>query len=181
MIGQSDPEIDPYGSYTLTVNDAFSVQPGFIWYNYPNAEPNNGFYKSTFEPNFALIYTVKGIRVTPKLYYDLVLKGATYEFTVAFAIPLKDAGTELDWTLVGGTFLIKDFVKGADPAVKNWGDYYSIGVSAPFAIDANSKVIVGFLYTKGSGNFLKAGSQPRGANSAAVGRGVVTVSYAYTF
>lgn len=181
VLGQSDPEIDPYGSYTLTVNDAFSVQPGFTWYNYPNADTSNGFFKSTFEPNIALNYTIKGVKLTPKFYYDLVLKGPTYEFTIAYAIPLKDAGTELDWTLVGGTFKIDDAVKGADPAVKNWGNYYSVGVAAPFTINAKSKLIVGVAYVKGSDNFLKAGSFPKMENTAAVGRGVVTLSYAYTF
>jgi hypothetical protein len=65
--GQSAPEIDPYGSYTLAVNDVFSVQPGFTWYNYPNADTSNGFFKSTFEPNIALNYTVSGVKFTPKL------------------------------------------------------------------------------------------------------------------
>ena len=179
--GQSDPEIDPYGSYTLAVNDTFSVQPGFTWYNYPNADTSNGFFKSTFEPNIALNYTVSGIKLTPKLYYDLVLKGPTYEFTIAYAIPLKDAGTELDWTVVGGTYIVKDYIKGSDPTTKNWGNYYSIGVSLPFTINAKSKLLVGFAYTKGSDNFLKQGSFPKTENTAAVGRGVVTLSYAYTF
>ena len=71
--------------------------------------------------------------------------------------------------------------KGADPAVKNWGNYYLVGVALPFAITKESKLTVGFAYTKGSGNFLKAGSTPKVVNTAAVGRGVVTLSYAYTF
>ena len=179
--GQSDPEIDPYGSYTFTVNESVSIAPGFTWYNYPNADTNNGFFKSTFEPNIALNYTVAGLKLTPKLYYDLVLKGPTYEFTAAYAIPLKDLGSELDWIATAGTFKIDDAAKGASPSVKNWGDYYLFGVSLPFAITKESKLTVGFAYTKGSGNFLKAGSTPKVENTAAVGRGVVTLSYAYTF
>jgi uncharacterized protein (TIGR02001 family) len=179
--GQSDPEIDPYGSYTITINDAVSVAPGFTWYNYPNADPNNGFYKSTFEPNIALNYTVAGVKLTPKLYYDLILKGPTYEFTAAYTIPLKDLGSELDWIATAGTFKIDDAAKGASPAVKNWGDYYLFGVSLPIAITKDSKLSIGFAYTKGGSNFLKAGSTPKVENTAAVGRGVVTLSYAYTF
>src|ERR1041385_3302680 len=45
VAGQSDPEIDPYGSYKLVVNDTFNVQPGFTFYTYVNANKNNGFYK----------------------------------------------------------------------------------------------------------------------------------------
>jgi hypothetical protein len=179
--GQSDPEIDPYGSYTLTVNESLSVAPGFTWYNYPNADTNNGFYKSTFEPNIALNYTLAGVRFTPKVYYDVVLKGPTYEFTVSYAIPLKDAGTELDWTLTGGTFRLTDAIKGANPSVKNRGDYYLIGVSLPFALTKESKLTIGIAYTKGSNNFFKQGSDPRVQNTAAVGRVVGTLSYAYTF
>lgn len=179
--GQSDPEIDPFGSYTMTVNDSISVVPGFTWYNYPSADTRNGFYRSRFEPNIAFNYTAGGIRFTPKFYYDVVLKEPTYEFNIAAAFPLKDLGTELDWSASAGTFIIRAAAKGADPAVKNWGNYYLVGVSAPFAINNASKLTLGVAYTKGSGNFLKAGSTPRVENPAAVGRGVVTISYFYNF
>jgi uncharacterized protein (TIGR02001 family) len=179
--GQSDPEIDPYGSYTMTITDSLSVAPGFTWYNYPNANPSNGFYKSTFEPNIALNYTTGGVKFTPKLYYDLVLEGPTYELTVAYTTPLKEISSELDWTAAAGTFLIRDAAKGAKPTVKNWGNYYLLGVSMPFAVGRNGKFSLGLAYTKGSDNFFKAGSFPRAENTAAVGRGVVTVSYGCTF
>jgi uncharacterized protein (TIGR02001 family) len=179
--GQSDPEIDSYVSYTLTVNDSFDVSPGFTWYNFPNANPGNGFYRSKLEPNLAFNCMVGGFRLTPKVYYDLALKGPTYEFSVAVAVPLKDFGTELDWNATVGTFIRRDAATGADPVVKNWGDYYLIGVSLPFALTKESKLTVGFAYTKGTGNFFKQGSAPKVQNSAAVGRGVVTISYGYTF
>ena len=179
--GQSDPEVDPYGSYTFSVNDTFSIVPGFTWYNYPNANTDNGFYKSTFEPNIAINYTLDGVKLTPKYYYDVVLKGPTYELTAAYTIPLKEANTELDFTATAGTYIIRDAAKGADPRVKNWGDYYLIGVSAPFALTKESKLIVGFAYTKGSGNYFKQGSFPKIENTSAGGRGVVTLSYVYTF
>jgi hypothetical protein len=40
---------------------------------------------------------------------------------------------------------------------------------------------VGVAFTKGTENFFKQGSTPKFANTAAVGRGVVTVSYAISF
>jgi hypothetical protein len=110
-----------------------------------------------------------------------VLKGPTYEFNIAAALPLKALGTELDWNATAGTFIVRDAANGANPAVKNWGNYYLLGVSAPFAISYASKLILGVAYTKGSGNFLKAGSTPKVENTAAVGRGIVTINYSYTF
>ena len=111
----------------------------------------------------------------------MVLKGPTYEFTAAYAVPLKEINSELDFTGTVGTFIIREYAKGANPSVKNWGDYYLVGIAMPFAITKASKLTIGFAYTKGSGNFLKAGSTPKVVNTSAVGRGVFTLSYAYTF
>ena len=55
--GQSDPEIDPYGSYTINLGGALDVQPGFTVYTYPRAPLDQGFYHATFEPNLAVNYT----------------------------------------------------------------------------------------------------------------------------
>jgi len=179
--GQSDPEIDPYGSYTYSINDSFSLQPGFTWYNYPSAPQDQGFYKMTFEPNFAVNYSIGNLKLTPKIYYDLVLKGPTYEFNAAYTVPLKDLNSEIDLAGTVGTFIQNDVAYHATPEVKNWGDYWLVGASMPFTITKASKLTVGIAYTKGSNNYFKQDSFPKSVNTAAVGRGVLTVSYAWTF
>jgi uncharacterized protein (TIGR02001 family) len=183
VAGQSDPEYDIYGSYTVALNDSLSIAPGFIWYNYPRADETGGFYKMTFEPSVAVNYTVANVKLTPKLYYDMVLKGPTYELTATTALPLKNAGTELDFTATVGTFKLNDFFEGYTPpnTSKNYGTYWLVGVAAPFQFTKNSKLTVGVAYTKGSDNYIKQGGTPKFENSAAVGRGVVSVSYAYSF
>jgi len=179
--GVSDPEIDPYASYTYTVNDTLSVVPGFTWYNYPDADKSAGFYTSTFEPSLAVNYTVAGWKFTPKAYYDFVLKGPTYELTAAFAVPLKDYGTELDFTGTAGTYRWTDAAANTNPNVKNWGDYWSAGVSMPFVVATNAKFVVGYAYTQGWNNYYKAGTAPKSRNTAASGRNVLTLSYVLTF
>jgi hypothetical protein len=179
--GQSDPEIDPYGYYTFAINDSLSIVPGFTWYNYPHADKGAGFYKSTFEPNIALNYTFAGVKLTPKLYYDLVLDGPTAELAVAYTVPLKEIGSELDFVGTGGAYKWKNYAESTTPKIKNWGDYWSLGVSLPFAVTKESKLTVGWAYTEGRDNFLKQGPSPKAANPAAIGRGVFTVSYAWTF
>ena len=188
VVGQSDPEFDFYGSYTIeAVKDTLSWVPGFTIYTYPNAKQANGFYKATYEPNLAVNYTVAGWKFTPKIYYDLKLKGPTYEFTAAYTIPLKDAGTELDFTGTAGTFKLTtaapDQVNslGQPADVKNYGNYYLVGVSAPFQVTKDSKLTIGLAYTKGSENFIKVGTDAQYPNPGAVGRGVLTISYALTF
>jgi len=181
VVGQSDPEFDFYGFYSMEVAKDITVVPGFTFYSYPSAKTSNGFYKGTFEPSIALNYTLGQLKLTPKLYYDVILRGPTAELTAAFAVPLKDAGTELDFTATAGTFIWKDYAPDTSPDIKNWGDYYLIGVAAPFQITKDSKITVGWAYTKGSNNYLKQGTDHKLPNSGAVGRGVFTISYAISF
>jgi hypothetical protein len=187
--GQSDPEFDIYGSYTIeTIKDTLSWVPGFTIYTYPNAKQANGFYKATYEPNLALNYTVAGWKFTPKIYYDLRLKGPTYELSVAYTVPLKDANTELDFLGTAGTFkwttAAPDQVNslGQPANLKNYGNYWLIGVSAPFQIVKDTqKLTIGWAYTKGDQNFIKIGTDAKFANPGAVTRGVLTISYAISF
>lgn len=181
VVGQSDPEIDPYGSYKFEIAKDLTLQPGFILYTYPRAEKNNGFYKTTFEPSLALNYTVNGWTLTPKIYQDVVLSQTLLEFNATYALPLKDAGTELDFLGTVGTFKATDAFENTSPAMKNTGNYYLVGVTMPFQVTKDSKFLVGFAYTKGSDNYFKQGTAPRFKNTGAVGRGVVTLSYAITF
>ena len=182
VVGQSDPEFDWYGSYTVDlVKDTVSLVPGVTIYTYPNAKKANGFYNATFEPNIGLNCTLGPVKFTPIFYYDFVRKGPTAELTAAAAIPLKDAGTELDFTGVYGTYKWTSAVPDVAPDIKNWGNYFLFGVSAPFQIYKESKLTIGWAYTKGSSNFFKQGTACKVANGGAVGRGVVTISYTYTF
>lgn len=179
--GVSDPEFDLYASNTITLNDAANVVVGFTYYYYPRSDLNAGFYRATFEPNVAFNYTYQGVKLTPKVYWDFTLDGPTYELSAAYALPLKDLGTELDFTAVGGTYKLKDVSRNTTPDYKAWGDYWLVGVSSPFQLTKNSKITVGFAFTKGSNAYIKQGSFPKTANGSAVGRGVVSLSYALTF
>jgi uncharacterized protein (TIGR02001 family) len=177
----SDPEIDVYGSYTLTLGKDLTLVPGFTAYFYPKAPTSAGYYRSTFEPSLALNYTFEGVKVSPKIYYDTVLDGATYELSAAYAVPLKDVGSELDFTATAGTYKLKDTANETTPAVKSWGDYWLLGVSMPFQLSKTSKLSLGYAYTEGRNAFTKQGTLGRAPNSLAVGRGVVTVGYALSF
>jgi uncharacterized protein (TIGR02001 family) len=179
--GQSDPEIDPYGSYKIDVAKDMTLQPGFTLYTYANAKKSDGFYKATFEPSLAFNYTIDALTLTPKVYYDVVLSQLTLEFNAAYSIPLKDLGTEIDFAGTIGTFEATDAVENASPSYKNWGNYWLAGITLPFQVTKDTKLSIGWAYTKGSQNFLKQGTFPKFENTAAVGRGVVTVSYAISF
>lgn len=181
VVGQSAPELDFYGSYSLEVAKDMTIVPGVTFYTYPNAVKLNGFYKGTFEPSVAFNYTIGGLKITPKLYYDFVLKGPTAELTAAFVAPLAAIASELDFTATIGTFKLTDYAPNNTPDIKNWGDYYLFGVAMPFQVSKTSKITVGWSYSAGSNNFLKQGSSGKTVNSAAIGRGAVTVGYTITY
>jgi uncharacterized protein (TIGR02001 family) len=177
----SDPELDLYAAYTFEISKDLTLVPGATAYFYPGAPTNAGFYRSTFEPSLALNYTIGGVKFTPKVYYDTVVEGATYELTLGYAVPLKEIGSELGFTANAGTYLLKDAANDTTPAVKAWGDYWLVGVTMPFQLDKNSKLSLGWSYTEGRNAFTKQGNLGKTPNSLAVGRGVVTISYALSF
>jgi hypothetical protein len=178
----SDPEIDLYGSYSIALQDGITMSPGFTSYHFPNAPTNAGFYRSTFEPNIALSWTMAdGVKLTPKIYYDLVLKGPTYEITALYALPMKEIGSELDFTATYGGYEWREAANDASPDVKATGQYWLFGVAAPFQITPRSKLTLGIAYTEGRKAYTKAGEFGKTPNSLAVGRGVATVSYTMTF
>lgn len=176
--GDSDPEFDFYATYAFYNDDeTWSLVPGFWLYTYPDAERDDGYHRATFEPNVALNVDVKGIRFTPRFYYDVTLEGATYELNASVALPLKSLGTELQFLATAGTFKWNSVTAGASPKEKNWGDYWLVGVTAPIQIGANSSIALGVTYSEGRNNFYKQGSLPKYANEDAVRRIAVTLSY----
>lgn len=167
-LSQPELEFDWYGSYTVeVVKDTLSWVPGFTVYTYPHGG------QTTFEPNLSLNYTVAGFTLTPKLYYDTVLKGPTYEGTIAYSIPTGK--TKLNLALTGGAFHWAN-VGGA----RNRGNYASAGVTVPFQITDGSNLTLGLAYVRGFNNDFLSGSD-RETNPAAFGRGVATVSYSISF
>ncbi|HTU03004.1 MAG TPA: TorF family putative porin, partial [Candidatus Sulfotelmatobacter sp.] len=113
--GVSDPEIDPYGSYTFAINASLSIAPGFTVYTYPNADTSAGSFRSTFEPYLAVNYAVAGVNLTPKLYYDLVLGGPTLELSATYGVPLRAAHTTLGLAATVGTYEWGNSAKDASP------------------------------------------------------------------
>ena len=180
--GVSDPELDVYGTYAIPLGDgSMSVVPGFTWYYYPRADRAAGRHSATFEPSLAVNAVVAGVRLTPKVYYDTVLDGPTAELSAAFAVLLKRLGTELDFSATLGTYRWRDVAETSGGRTKSWGDYWQCGVAVPYAVARNARLTAGVAYAQGRHQYTKEETAPKRANAAAVGRVVVTLSYALSF
>lgn len=179
--GLSSTEIDPYGSYTIAIGGGLSVEPGFTFYTYPEADAGAGDFRSTFEPYLAVNYTFAGVTLTPKICYDFTLDGPTLEFTAAYSVPVRAARTSLEFAATAGTYSLDNVSDGASPRLRNWGDYWLLGVTLPFSLSRQSTLTLGFAYTDGADNYFRQGGGPRERNDGAVGRGVASVAYALAF
>lgn len=179
--GDSDPEVDPYAYYTFKVNDHFSLTPGFSVYTYPDADESAGFFKSTFEPYFGFNYTIGGVTLAPKIYYDTVQKGATCELNCSYSVPLTAQKTSLDFAFTIGTYSWKNSVKGVTTELNNRGDYFQIGVSSPFQLAENLTLTAGVAYHRGFNNRFESAGSPAERNPDAVGRWVASLSCSSSF
>ena len=166
------------------MNPSLSLVPGIEAYFYPRAEFGGRAYRSTVEPNFGLSTTWCGVRLLPKLYYDLTARVPTLEMNAACAVPLTSLGTELDFTAtVGGKLGAHPIATGSSglPGYRAWGNYWLAGVSLPFQFSAHARLSIGYAYTRGSDARVKLGALPAMANPHAMGRGVLSVSLSYSF
>lgn len=168
--GVSDPEFDIYASWDWELlPDTLTVRPGFTAYTFPRAENKDGFYQATYEPNISLVYSVSGIAFTGTYYYDLVMKGPTYEFGIDYSIPIKPIGVDLELSALVGSFEWSESEKSAEK-IEASANYWQAGISIPYEFSKNSKMIAGWYYTEG-----------KEKHSDAFGRGVFNLSFSYSF
>jgi uncharacterized protein (TIGR02001 family) len=179
--GVSDPEIDPYIYYTIKLSEKLSLEPGVIAYAYPCADEDDGYYQLTVEPYVGLDYTIGELTLSPKVYYDVILEGPTFEFTAAYTVPLEKLHTQLDFSAMIGTYWWNDSVKDASPRVKNYGNYFQVGVSLPFEITKNLSITPGVAYTEGFCNYYDDSASPKESNGYAEGHVVGSLSMALSF
>ena len=177
--GVSDPELNFYGAYSVTMAENLTLVPGFTYYFYPNL--TNAVHKTTFEPSLALNYTISGLRLTPKVYYDMTLDGATWEISAGQSVALARLGITLDLSATVGTFKLMDVAKNGSPRTKNWGSYAIFGASLPFQLSSSSKLTIGWAYHEGWQNKFKQGPFPQSTNPLQAGRGVVSANYSLSF
>jgi hypothetical protein len=172
-------EADLYAYGNRPLRGDLALVPGATLYMYPRAERSAGFRRATFEPSLALNATIAGVRFTPKLYQDLSLRATTLELATACALALPSLGTELDWSVVAGTYLRRD--DAVSPSARAWGNYWQAGVSLPYQFTARTRMIVGWTYAAGAGASIKVGGAARTADPRTASRGFVSVGFSSTF
>ena len=96
-------------------------------------------------------------------------------------MPLKELGTSLNFGATIGTYFGTDVVNEAYANTRGWGNYWLAGVTLPYQINKPSVLSLGWAYTDGNSSYTKEPGFPKQKNTEAVGRGVLSISYAWTF
>ena len=177
----SGRELDLYARYAWSLGPAMTASIGFTWYHYSGSDRGTGFARSAFEPHLGIDLFFAGIRLTPRVYYDFDRRGATAEFSAAYALPLLRLGTELDFAGTIGSYRRKYDAAGMASAVTERGDYWQFGIAIPYSLGGRSTVRLGWDYIHGFDSRLHQSGSPPISNPAAGRRGVITAALMFGF
>lgn len=173
---QTDLELDVTATQRWTLNERWAAETGVAIYTYPRADLNEGYYRVTIEPVVGISWTQGPLVITPRLYYDLMSQGPLAEIAVERSIEItKAVGASVSAAF--GAFRLRDSLNRSESPTLNRGRYWSIGFNLSRTIGEHGSLSVGWTLTAGEGNDYEDAGE-RYANTAAVRRGVLSVSLA---
>lgn len=126
-------EYDFYAGYSQDIAEGTSVDVGVTYYYYTQYN-----LESTTEGYVGITGDFGGVTPGFYVYYDFTLKNITYQGSVGYSIPMKDAGTSLDLSATVG-FVDVD---GGDSYT-----YYGVSAVMPFQINDSATFSVGLHYS----------------------------------
>jgi hypothetical protein len=180
--GTCDPEFDLGASYTWAiVPEVFTIKPGIMLYTFPAADTDDGFYKATCEPNVSFGYSLGDINFSLNLYYDIIMKGATYELGADYSIHVQPIDLDIELSALVGKYDWSDSVADDTIKTRNSGNYFLTGLAVPYKFSKRSSLSVGWHFTKGINNYYYEGNRKISSNPEAVGKGFFSASYSFSF
>jgi hypothetical protein len=178
--GTCDPEIDFGLYYTWTlVPEIFSIKPGLLLYTYPSAKESDGQNIATFEPSVFFEYSIGDLTFSLNCFYDIVLRGPTYELGAEYLIHAKPLHLDFELSALTGRYDWSDSDAGGIRK-RNAGNYFIAGAAIPIEFSKKSSLKVGWYFSKGTNNYLHY-SGIRESNPGAIGKGFIEASYSFSF
>jgi hypothetical protein len=174
-------EIDLTASYQWDIiPEVLAIESTVALYTFPRLINRDEFYKYTVEPNLSFIYSIGRVLFLLTYYYDIVIKGATYEAGIDFSFPIKDTRFEIEGEACTGKYDWSDTVPNAPLKVRSNGSYFNSGISVLYGFTENIKLSVGWCYEKGTKNYVQIG-HVKEPDSSATSCGYYSVALAYSF
>jgi hypothetical protein len=175
-------EVDLTASYQWgIIPDVFTIKPSVALCKFPRLMNGDELYKYTIEPNLSFVFSTSHTDFLLTYYYDVVIKGATYEAGIDCSVPIKDSGFEIaGWARIG-RYDWSDTVHNSPSKVRNSGDYFKAGISVLYELTKSTKLNVGWYYERGTNNYIQTGGSAKAPDTDAVSRGFFNVALAYSF
>lgn len=144
--GNVSKELDFYAGYTPKLTDNLKADLGATYYWYPRV--HSPVSSHSFEVFGGLNLAMGNFTPGVYVYRDLHLDTWTVQGAVGYSVPLKSAGTSLDFNATIGA---------VSPDHGEAYDYYSVGVTLPVKLSDAVKLNFGLTYTE---NDLDHGRDP---------------------
>ncbi len=144
--GNLTKEIDLYLGYTPKLADKLSADFGATYYWFPRADRSLDY--DSFEVFGGLNWALGSTTPAVYVYRDVVLDVWTVQGSLGYSVPLKQAGTSLDFSFTLGC---------VSPDRGEQYDYFSVGVNLPVKLSDAVKLNFGLSYTE---NDLDGGEDP---------------------
>jgi uncharacterized protein (TIGR02001 family) len=145
-------EIDLFGSYSVPINDKYSVPIGLTYYWYPSARASFGEPDYTWEPSIGITGPVGPLSGSLTYFHDFKLKSNTLQLNLGYSIPLPQDKGSFDIGGYYGSSKLDEPDTGILGAPSIDYQYYGLDVSLSYKLTAKATVKIGVHWTDTSGD-----------------------------
>lgn len=140
-------EIDLWGTYGIKLNDSYTAVLGGTYYLYPSARPRLSEVDKTYELSAGLTGPVGPLTGSATYFHDFVMESNTFQFGLAYSIPLPEEKGSFD---LGATYGFNDIGDGDGDLPGTGGfdyRYYAVSASIAYKLTAAATLKTGLTYT----------------------------------
>ena len=147
LVWAQGSEIDLWGTYGFKLNDTFTATVGGTYYLYPSARPSLGEPDKTYELSLGLSAPLGPVTGTATYFKDFVLETNTFQFGLAYSVPLPESRGSVDF---GAVYAFND-VGDADGDLPGTAGfdyrYYALSATLAWKLTAAATLKLGATYT----------------------------------
>lgn len=140
-------EIDFWGTYGIKLSDRYTAVLGGTYYLYPSARPWLSEVDQTYELSVGLTGPVGPLTGSATSFHDFVMESNTFQFGLAYSIPLPSEKGSCD---LGAAYGFNDIGDG-DGGLPGAGGfdyrYYAVSASIAYKLTAAATLKTGLTYT----------------------------------
>jgi uncharacterized protein (TIGR02001 family) len=147
LVWAQGSEIDLWGTYGFKLTDALTATVGGTAYLYPSARPSLSEPDETYELSLGVSAPLGPLTGSATYFKDFVLESNTFQFGVAYSIPLPEGKGSFD---LAATYAFNDIGDGDGDLPGTAGydyRYYALSGTFAYKLTAAATLKLGATYT----------------------------------